>query len=560
MKKKLLVMLVLALSVVLFSGLCSNAMTQSEFNSKITTQKALYPHGSRWTSSFDGGIQCFGFAHMLAYNVFGTKAKTWAKVYSLNNVKAGDVVQFGNTSGSGHTVFVLSVSGDTVTYADCNSDYNCTVKWGNTFSKKANKIWSYTFSYLYSAPTITSYTSVPSTPTIKNILVSGSNVTVSWNAVGQAEKYIVDFWDPNGSHNYFSTTGTSYTQSLADGYYGIRVCAENSLGQSKYTSFHYRWVSNNNIPPQTPVIRELKSEKQDVTVSWNHVEYAGSYIVEFYNTETGVSETCIVDGGLNSMTRRVGNGNYGVRVIAVNTAGVQSATTTYSYINVNYDLVPVSIRNFNGKIYMLFDVGIPWDEAQEYCESIGGNLAVITSNAENEFIKKLISNGSKNGYWIGATDELSEGTWKWVTGEVFSFTDWYTGNPNNTGGREHYLELRKDYGNKWNDDSIDKYLETELQKQGFICELEEPVFNIVVEQQNDAHYVKSDMKNKDKFKCIVSGYKNKKLVDIASFSNESTSEILYGDIDEIKVFVWIESSINPICVNKKISNKEWVIK
>ena len=107
MKKKLLVLLVLALSIILLSGLCSNAMTQNEFNSKIATQKTLYPHNSRWTSSFDGGIQCFGFAHMLAYNVFGTKAKTWTKVYSLNNVKAGDVVQFGNTSGSGHTVFVL---------------------------------------------------------------------------------------------------------------------------------------------------------------------------------------------------------------------------------------------------------------------------------------------------------------------------------------------------------------------------------------------------------------------------------------------------------------------
>lgn len=37
------------------------------------------------------------------------------------------------------------------------------------------------------------------------------------------------------------------------------------------------------------------------------------------------------------------------------------------------------------------------------------------------------------------------GTWKWVTGEPFDcetcYTDWYPGEPNNTGGRENFLEL-----------------------------------------------------------------------------------------------------------------------
>lgn len=159
MRKKFLAILVVCCA--LFSiHTTSLAITQSEFNNRIAEQKAAYPHGSRWTGSFDGGIQCFGFAHMMAYNVFGSKANTWSKVYSLNDVKAGDVVQFGNTSGNGHTVFVLSVSGDAVTYVDCNSDYNCTVKWGGTFSKSANKIWSYTFSYLYSSPGVSIYADI----------------------------------------------------------------------------------------------------------------------------------------------------------------------------------------------------------------------------------------------------------------------------------------------------------------------------------------------------------------------------------------------------------------
>lgn len=133
----------------------TSALTTSEFGFKLSQQRNSYPHGSTWNGSFNGGIQCFGYAHMTAYNVFGTYANSWTKVYSLDSVKAGDVVQYGNTSGSGHTIFVTDVSGDIIYYTDCNSDLKCTVKWDQHISK-SNKIWSYSFSYLYSAPALTS--------------------------------------------------------------------------------------------------------------------------------------------------------------------------------------------------------------------------------------------------------------------------------------------------------------------------------------------------------------------------------------------------------------------
>ena len=40
--------------------------------------------------------------------------------------------------------------------------------------------------------------------------------------------------------------------------------------------------------------------------------------------------------------------------------------------------------------------------------------------------------------WLGATDEASEGEWKWVTGQPFSYNRWRGGEP--SGGSEHYLE------------------------------------------------------------------------------------------------------------------------
>ena len=138
-------------------------ISQSEFNNKLNELRGRYPNYSVWNDWFDGGHQCFGFARLIGYNVFGSMPSTWGKTYSINDVKAGDLVQYGNTSGSGHTIFVTNVSGDTITFVDCNGNGNYSngtkvrsngVKWDNTI-KKGAKIWNkYSFSYIISSPGI----------------------------------------------------------------------------------------------------------------------------------------------------------------------------------------------------------------------------------------------------------------------------------------------------------------------------------------------------------------------------------------------------------------------
>ena len=137
--------------------------TQSEFDNKLNELRGQYPNYSVWNDWFDGGHQCFGFARLIGYNVFGTKPSTWGKGYNINEVKSGDLIQYGNTSGSGHTVFVTNVSGDTITFVDCNGNGNYSggnkvrsngVKWDNTIKKSA-KIWNkYSFSYILVSPGI----------------------------------------------------------------------------------------------------------------------------------------------------------------------------------------------------------------------------------------------------------------------------------------------------------------------------------------------------------------------------------------------------------------------
>jgi len=125
-----------------------------------------------------------------------------------------------------------------------------------------------------------------------------------------------------------------------------------------------------------------------------------------------------------------------------------------------------------GHTYQLFDLsGMTWQEAKEYCESLGGYLATITSEQEEAIIDELIANGQLTNYWLGATDEVTEGVWRWVTGEKWSYTNWASGQPDsdNYWGTENYLGFLDIDRRHWND-YTDTASNVGVQNTGFICE------------------------------------------------------------------------------------------
>lgn len=116
-----------------------------------------------------------------------------------------------------------------------------------------------------------------------------------------------------------------------------------------------------------------------------------------------------------------------------------------------------NIFYLDGHKYQVFDIFMTWYEAKEYCESLGGHLATITSADE-----QAILNNADGNYWLGGTDNGSEGSWRWVTEEPWIYANWFEGEPNNE-GEEHYLTTWDDH--YWNDLCEDSY-----EQGGFICE------------------------------------------------------------------------------------------
>lgn len=117
---------------------------------------------------------------------------------------------------------------------------------------------------------------------------------------------------------------------------------------------------------------------------------------------------------------------------------------------------------FNGNTYAFIENEMLWSEAREVCEKLGGHLAYINSEAEQEFITEI----TKNYYTaLGGWDELSEGEWTWLDGSEMTFTNWRSGEPNNSYPHQNHLYINYSGAGKW-DDGYDNRMAP------FVCEWE----------------------------------------------------------------------------------------
>ena len=74
-----------------------------------------------------------------------------------------------------------------------------------------------------------------------------------------------------------------------------------------------------------------------------------------------------------------------------------------------------------------------WDDAQMFCESLGGNLFVPNDLDENDSVALVAPEWT--ALWIGGTDQQSEGTWVDPNGTGLTFTNWnlHASQPNGAG-------------------------------------------------------------------------------------------------------------------------------
>lgn len=132
----------------------------------------------------------------------------------------------------------------------------------------------------------------------------------------------------------------------------------------------------------------------------------------------------------------------------------------------SFSILPVNagvIWSVNNHEYQRMDASlISWTDALAATAAMGGgwHLATITSADEHAFVVANLlapitgASDPRAHYWIGANDVANEGSFAWVTGEAFSFTAWWGGEPNNAGDEDYLAYDLRGTDWRWNDATV----------------------------------------------------------------------------------------------------------
>ncbi len=151
------------------------------------------------------------------------------------------------------------------------------------------------------------------------------------------------------------------------------------------------------------------------------------------------------------------------------------ATLQYTRTGTGTDSLEVSLVNAgevffpdNGHLYEYVSYTASWQNATTNVAGrtkygATGYLATVTSQAENDFVSARLLNSG----WMGASDSTVEGDWKWVTGPESGisfwsgtgsgsavsgrYSNWNSGEPNDSGGNEDCAQFLTGGTGKWND-------------------------------------------------------------------------------------------------------------
>lgn len=100
-------------------------------------------------NTFEGSKRSCGFVKKLAFDLYGSCHTDWQRA-SIETAKPGDIIRYfgaGADPVEGHWAMIISKSGNTFTFAECDVDANCRISWGRTM-----RMSSMTGYELYSAP------------------------------------------------------------------------------------------------------------------------------------------------------------------------------------------------------------------------------------------------------------------------------------------------------------------------------------------------------------------------------------------------------------------------
>ncbi len=112
-----------------------------------------------------------------------------------------------------------------------------------------------------------------------------------------------------------------------------------------------------------------------------------------------------------------------------------------------------SIGTMDGREFFVSTDVYNASDASDLAASIGGNLASILSQGEQDWIIDPSRTGDKDRFWIGYTRHVFDGPFSWDDGAAVGYENWYANEPNNSGDERNTVMNWGSTGNhgQWND-------------------------------------------------------------------------------------------------------------
>ena len=256
------------------------------------------------------------------------------------------------------------------------------------------------------------------------------------------------------------------------GYEDFYVSSAGAISSSdlfnfKNFTFKHFSQSNSELVPVT-------NSTQEMYAIWDKIYEINTTFVD----DEGVSSTAIAlpeaDEGYEILSRYVSNGSIQYTV-------TDPSITTF--VNLDIPLASSYVKNITtGHYYYLNNTTLTYTQARDFCVSLGGYLATVTSLAEHQFLTSNVINSNTN-IWIGGNDIVTEGAWVWENNEGLinfrgsnNFNLWASIEPNNSGGDQDglvawYAQPAADYVSEdgWDDQATNTTLKS-------LCEFNENVY------------------------------------------------------------------------------------
>lgn len=521
---------------------------ETDFVNKLSELRSKYPNGGTYSGTYyENGVAkawtCYGYACQMLYEVFGAKfygdGFYSKKDYTMGTIYAGDFVRLDAGYGPDtHSVFITKVTNDRIYFTDANFNNKNGIRWDVSYSKSE---FASRFTYKVHIPgnTLTGNgTHTHSYDTYVYYWASHPHYKCYKCSCGEVKEnrneptYVSSCSECNHKHSY--AAHSHYATEHPHYEYLKCSCGATQVNTSKTTLVD----GCDQCYPGVPVVNvRAGSDAEYVQFYWDATKNTDEYELKIHDAKSG--ERVSYPTGVTTLNYQVKlpAGDYIVYPVSIKNSLRDTDRWWTSGAGVSFTVAKGEFKSsaeniVDGKRYELYNIAMPWTEAKAKCEELGGHLVTITSIEEADIVNSLVAEGGRTNYWLGLSDNETEGQWKNVTDESIAYSNWGTDEPNNYLGVENHATIIQD-SFMWND-VMNMYGSYSL---GFICEYENNIEEIEIILEDGENYIPvswTKIPDAVKYEFVVTNVSEKKIKEdstINSLQWVPIDDFLYENIE-----------------------------